>query len=185
VIKPGQVVNDICAHEDLIPTFAAAAGELELVSKVKQGYQANGKTFKVHLDGYNLLPFFRGEVKASPRKEFIYWSDDGDLMAIRLGNWKVAFKEQLHTGLDVWKQEFNNLRAPNIYNLRADPFERGTESLEYGKWMADRAFLIVPAQAAAAKWLESFKEFPPRQKPASFNLDEVMRKMSEQPAGNK
>jgi arylsulfatase A-like enzyme len=185
VIKAGTVINDICAHEDFIPTFAAAAGEPDLVAKVLKGYSANGKNFKVHLDGYNLMPFFKGEVKESPRKEFLYWSDDGDLMAIRVGIWKVAFKEQLHTGLDVWKQEFNNLRAPNMYNLRADPFERGTESLEYGKWMADRAFLIVPAQAAAAQWLASFKEFPPRQKPASFNLDDVMAKMSEPQAGTK
>jgi arylsulfatase len=185
VIKAGTVVNDMCAHEDFIPTFAAAAGEPDLVAKLLKGYSANGKNFKVHLDGYNLMPFFKGEVKESPRKEFLYWSDDGDLMAIRVGNWKVAFKEQLHTGLDVWKQEFNNLRAPNMYNLRADPFERGTESLEYGKWMADRAFLIVPAQAAAAQWLASFKEFPPRQKPASFNLDDVMKKMSEPQAGTK
>jgi arylsulfatase len=180
VVKPGQIINDMCAHEDLIPTFAAAAGEPDVVKKCLTGYQANGKTFKVHLDGYNLIPFFKGEVKESPRKEFIYWSDDGDLMAIRLGNWKVAFKEQHATGLGVWKSEFTNLRAPNMYNLRADPFERGTEGMYYDKWMMDRAFMVVPAQAAAAKWLESFKEFPPRQKPASFNLDEVMRKMSEQ-----
>ena len=92
-------------------------------------------------------------------------------------NWKVSFKEQYHTGLDVWKRDFTNLRAPNLYNLRADPFERSTESFEYGRWMAERMFLIVPAQAIAARWLESFKEFPPRQKPASFSLDEVMQKM--------
>ena len=177
VIKPGTIVNDICAHEDLIPTFAAAAGEPDLVEKVKKGYQAGGKNFKVHLDGYNLIPFFRGEVKESPRKEFLYWSDDGDLMAIRVNQWKVAFKEQESTGFNVWKREFTNLRAPNIYNLRADPFERGPESFEYTRWMADRTFLIVPSQAIVAKWLESFKEYPIRQKPASFNLDDVMRKL--------
>jgi arylsulfatase len=185
VIKPGTIVNEMCAHEDLIPTFAAAAGEPDLVAKVKKGYQANGKAFKVHLDGHNLLPFLKGEVKETPRKEFIYWSDDGDLMAIRVGNWKVAFKEQHATGVNVWKSEFTSLRAPNMYNLRADPFERGTEAMGYDKWMMDRAFLIVPAQAAAQQWLASFKEFPPRQKPASFNLDDVMRKMSEQPGTGK
>jgi arylsulfatase len=185
VIRPGQIINDVCAHEDLIPTFAAAAGEPDLVAKVLKGYTANGKNFKVHLDGYNLLPFFKGEVKESPRKEFLYWSDDGELLAIRVNQWKVAFKEQEHTGLDVWKREFTSLRAPNMYNLRSDPFERGPESFEYAKWMADRTFLIVPAQALASQWLSSFKEFPPRQKPASFNLDDVMRKMSEQPTGNK
>ncbi len=179
VIKPGTVVNDLGAHEDLIPTFAAAAGEPDLVDKVKKGYTAGGKNFKVHLDGHNLIPFFRGEVKESPRKEFLYWSDDGELMAIRVNQWKVAFKEQHNTGLDVWKKEFTNLRAPTVYNLRADPFERGPESFEYGRWMVDRSFLLVPAQAIASRWLSSFKEFPIRQKPASFNLDEVMRKMQD------
>ena len=185
VIKPGTVVNDICAHEDFIPTFAAAAGEPDLVNKVMKGYQANGKTFKVHLDGYNLIPFFKGEVKESPRHEFLYWSDDGDLIAMRYNNWKVVFKAQDHTGLDVWKKDFTNLRAPDIYNLRSDPFERGPESMEYGKWMFERAYLLVPAQALVGQWLTSFKEFPQRQKPASFNLDEVTRKMSERQTGSK
>jgi arylsulfatase len=184
VIKPGTAYSDFFAHEDFIPTFAAAAGETNLVEKVKDGYEAGGKKFKVHLDGYNLIPFFKGEVKESPRKEFLYWSDDGDLLAIRVNQWKISFKEQEHTGLNVWKRQFTNLRVPNTYNLRSDPFERGPESFEYGKWMADRAFLIVPSQAVVAKWLDSFKEFPIRQKPASFNLDEVMRKLSEQTASS-
>jgi arylsulfatase len=114
---------------------------------------------------------------------FLYWSDDGDLMGIRVRNWKASFMRQDHTGLDVWKREFTKLRAPDLYNLRSDPFERGPESFEYGKWMAERAFLIVPAQAIAGKWLESFKEFPPRQKPASFSLSEVMEKVSSAHAG--
>jgi arylsulfatase len=184
VIKPGLVINDICAHEDFIPTFAAAAGEPDLVEKVKKGYTANGKQFKVHLDGYNLVPLLKGEVQESPRKEFLYWSDDGDLMALRHGNWKVAFLEQngkvsaeFPTG--AWGSEFTKLRVPKLYNLRSDPFERGPEGQLYAGWMAERVFLIVPAQALAAQWLATFKEFPPRQKPASFNLDEVMRKMSE------
>ncbi|HVX13286.1 MAG TPA: arylsulfatase [Pirellulales bacterium] len=184
VIKPGTIVNEICAHEDLIPTFAAAAGEPDLVEKVKKGYAAGGKNFKVHLDGYNLIPLLKGEAKEPPRKEFLYWSDDGDLMAIRYDQWKIAFKEQEHTGIDVWKRQFTNLRAPTIYNLRSDPFERGPESFEYGKWMAERMFLFVPSQALVARWLESFKQFPIRQKPASFNLDEVMRTLSE-PKGGK
>jgi arylsulfatase A-like enzyme len=178
VIKPGTVYNDMFAHEDFIPTFAAAGGDPDVVERCKKGCQSGNKTFKVHLDGYNLIPFFKGEVKESPRKEFLYWSDDGELVALRINQWKISFKEQMHTGLDVWKRDFTNLRAPNIYNLRADPFERGTESFEYGKWMADRAFLIVPSQAVVAQWLSSFKEFPTRQKPASFNLDEVMQKLS-------
>ena len=183
VIKPGTVISDFFAHEDFLPTFAAAAGEPDIVAKCAKGYTAGNKTFKVHLDGYNLIPYFKGEEKESPRRDFLYWSDDGDLLAVRVDQWKVAFKEQEHTGLDVWKREFTNLRAPNIYNLRADPFERGPESFEYGRWMADRAFLIVPSQAVVGKWLDSFKEYPVRQKPASFNLDAVMEKLSAPPAG--
>jgi arylsulfatase len=178
VIKPGTTYNQIFAHEDFIPTFAAAGGNADVVSQCMKGCQLGKKSFKVHLDGYNLLPFFKGEVKEAPRTEFLYWSDDGDLMAVRIRDWKIAFKEQEHTGLGVWKREFTSLRAPNIYNLRADPFERGPESFEYDKWMVDRAFLIVPSQAIVGQWMQSFKEFPIRQKPASFNLDEVMRKLS-------
>ena len=117
VIKPNTIINDICAHEDLIPTFAAAAGEPDLVAKVMKGYEANGKTFKVHLDGYNLMPFLKGDVKQSPRKEFIYWSDDGDLMAIRYEQWKSTFLEQNveispKTPVGVWQGQFTKLRAP-------------------------------------------------------------------------
>ncbi|MCW5889875.1 MAG: arylsulfatase [bacterium] len=177
-IPPNTVRNEIYAHEDLLPTFAAAAGEPDVVAKALKGYASGGKTFKVHLDGYNLLPFWNGETKADPREQFLYWSDDGDLMAIRVRNWKLNFLEQEATGLAVWEREFTKLRAPDIYNLRADPFERGKESFFYGKWKADRIFLLVPAQAIVGQWLASFKEFPPRQKPASFNLDEVMAKLS-------
>jgi arylsulfatase len=132
----------------------------------------------VHLDGYNLMPFFKGEVKDSPRQEFLYWSDDGDLFAIRIRDWKISFIEQYHQGLAIWDNDYTRLRAPNIYNLRADPFERGAYSSWYPDWKVHRAFLLVPAQAAVAKWLASFKEYPIRQKPASFNLDEVMSKLT-------
>ena len=123
VIKPGTVFSDFFAHEDSLPTFCAAGGDPDIVAKCANGYNAGNKTFKVHLDGYNLIPFFKGEEKESPRNDFLYWSDDGDLLAVRVHQWKIAFKEQEHTGLDVWKREFTNLRAPNMYNLRADPFE--------------------------------------------------------------
>jgi arylsulfatase len=103
---------------------------------------------------------------------------DGELIALRINQWKISLKEQAHTGLDVWRRDFTNLRVPNIYNLHTDPFERGPESFEYGKWMVERAFLIVPSQAVVGQWLASFKEFPVRQKPASFNLDEVMQKLT-------
>jgi arylsulfatase len=178
VVKPGTIVNDLCAHEDFIPTFAAAAGEPQIVEKLRKGHEMGNRTFKVHLDGQNLLRFLKGETKESPRKGFLYWSDDGELMALRVENWKIVFKEQLYTGLDVWKREFTNLRVPNLYNLRSDPFERGDESMLYAKWMVDRSFAMVPAQAIVAQWLSSFKEFPPRQKPASFNLDSIMERMT-------
>lgn len=175
VIQPGRVINDICSLQDMIPTFAAAAGEPDLVEKAKKGYTADGRTFKVHLDGVNLLPFLRGDVDESPREGFLYWSDDGDLLAVRVGPWKATFAEQRHRGLDVWREPFSEMRVPKIFNLRSDPFEAGDDSsLFYDKWVADRAFLLVPAQALVAKWLESLKEFPIRQKPASFNVDEVV-----------
>ena len=178
VIRPGTIVNDICAHEDFIPTFAAAAGEPQIVEKLRKGLEMGYRTFKVHLDGKNLLPFLKGEVKDSPRREFLYWSDDGELMALRVDNWKAHFKEQDAKGLEVWRQEFKNLRLPKLFNIRADPFERGDESFFYGKWTADHAFMFVPAQTIVAEWLSSFREFPPRQKPASFSLDAIMAKMT-------
>jgi arylsulfatase A-like enzyme len=181
-IQPGTIVNDICAHEDFIPTFAAAAGETGLVDKLKAGGTLNGKQFKVHLDGLNLLPFFKGDVKESPRQEFLYWSDDGDLMALRVRQWKIAFMEQ-HTEvgpkapLSVWQGNFSRLRGPMLYNLRADPFERGTDSMLFGDWQAHRAFMFVPAQAIVARYLESFKDFPPRAKAASFTVSDAMDKI--------
>ncbi|MFZ0854570.1 MAG: arylsulfatase [Hyphomicrobiaceae bacterium] len=176
-IQPGTVYNEMLSHYDLIPTFAAAGGDPDVVEKCRRGSQIGTKTFKIHLDGFNLVPFFKGEVKESPRKDFIYWNDDGQLVAIRVNEWKSVFLEQTNKGIGVWQGQFTNLRLPKLFNLRADPFERGDESIEYNKWMADRAFVQVPMQALAAKWLESFKEFPVRQKPASFNLDAVMEKM--------
>jgi len=184
VIKPGTIVNDFFCHEDLIPTFAAAAGEPDLVQKVAQGYTAGEKTFKVHLDGHNLLPYFKGETKGSPDKEFLYWSDDGDLFAIRFRDWKIVFVENNHTGIDVWQKPFTRLRMPKLFNLRSDPFERGDSSFMYNDWFAHRAFVIAPAQAVVAKWLQSFKEFPIRQKPASFNLDAVMQAMENASTAN-
>jgi arylsulfatase A-like enzyme len=178
VIKPGTIYNEIASHYDLIPTFCAAAGEPDIVAKCASGYQANGKTYKVHLDGYNLLPFFSGSVPEAPRREFMYWNDDGVLVAVRFEDWKVVFKAQENTGIGVWRRPFSDLRVPLLYNLRADPFERGDESIEYEKWFFDRAFVVVPSQALVAKWLESFKEFPIRQKPASFNLDQVMEQLT-------
>lgn len=183
-IKPGTIVNDMCAHEDFLPTLCAAAGDPDVVAKCLKGYKAGDKTFKVHLDGYNLIPFFKGEVKESPRKEFIYWSDDGDVFGIRYGRWKMVFIEQNHEGLDIWRRGFEKLRMGKLFDLYQDPFERGDKSLKYDDWFVHHAYMMYGGTALVAQWLESFREFPPRQKPASFNLDEVMRKMSE-PQGSK
>ena len=182
VIKPGTVSNEMFSHTDMLPTLAAVAGEFAAVEKLKQGYKSGNKTFKVHIDGYNLLPLIKGEVKESPRKGFLYWSDDGDLMALRVGNWKVTFMEQRAHGFDVWKEPMVALRAPDIYNLRSDPFERGKEdgTLFYGKWMADRSFLLVPAQAIVGEFLKTFQQFPPRQKPATFSIDDALEKARKQ-----
>jgi len=183
VVKPGQLINDVCAHEDFIPTFAAAAGEPDLVEKTKQGHQLNGKSFKVHLDGKNLMPFLKGEEKESPREGFLYWSDDGDLLAVRAREWKIAFMEQ-HTEIGptmpvgVWQGKFTELRVPMLYNLRADPFERGPTSMLYGRWLAEHVWVQVPIQVVVAKWIETFKDFPPRAKAASFTISDVMEKIT-------
>jgi arylsulfatase len=182
-IKPGQRINEICAHEDFIPTFAAAAGETDLVAKVRKGHTLNGKKFKVHLDGHNLLPFLKGDEPKSPREGFLYWSDDGDLLAIRVHEWKASFLEQ-HSEispdipLGVWQGEFTKLRQPVLYNIKADPFERGPESILYGRWQAEHVWVLVPVQGLVAKWLASFKEFPPRAKAASFTVGDVMEKIT-------
>jgi len=177
VIEPGQVITEIGALLDFIPTFAAANGEPDLVAKVKKGYEIDGKKYKVHLDGYNLLPFLKGEVKESPRKGLLYWSDDGDLMAARFGRYKISFSEQRHTGLDVWREPLNEMRLPKFYDLRADPFERGDESYAYPAWHIENLFIMYAAQPLIGEWISSFKEFPPRAKSASFSIDQVVEQM--------
>ena len=177
VIEPGRVINDICSLQDFIPTFAAAAGEPDLVEKVKKGYKIGDTTFKVHLDGFNLLPFLSGKEKESPRKGFLYWSDDGDLMALRVNQYKVVFAEQRSTGIDVWREPLSPLRIPKIFDLRADPFERGDESFKYDDWMVEHLFAMYASQAIIQEWLSSFKEFPPRQKSASFSIDQIVEAM--------
>jgi arylsulfatase len=178
VIKPGTVSNELFSHTDMLPTLAAAAGEPEVVEKLKKGYKAGNKTFKVHIDGYNLVPFLKGETQENPRKGFLYWSDDGDLMALRYEQWKIHFMEQRARGLGVWEEPFVHLRVPRIINLRTDPFERGPEdgSVYYDRWMVSLVFLLVPAQMLVGMFLKTFEEFPPRQKPASFSIDQALEK---------
>jgi arylsulfatase A-like enzyme len=177
VIEPGRVINEIGSLQDFIPTFAAANGEPNLVEKVKKGYTMNGKTYKVHLDGYNLLPFLSGKEKESPRKGFLYWSDDGDCMALRVGRFKIVFAEQRSKGIDAWREPLSQMRVPKFYDLHADPFERGEESFKYNDWFLEQNFLIYSSVPMIAHWLESFKEFPPRAKPASFSIDRIMEMM--------
>jgi arylsulfatase len=176
VIKPGSEINEIVAHEDWLPTLLAAAGAGDVKDALFKGGLG---TYKVHLDGYNLMPYFKGETKEWPRKEFMYWTDDGGLACIRYDRWKIVFMEQRAEGFDVWEEPLVTLRLPRIFDIRADPFERAPEEgMGYKKWRFDRTFLMGPAQAFAKRWLESFKDFPPRQKPGSFNLSEAMAKMS-------
>ena len=184
VIKPGTVSNELFSHTDMLPTLLAAAGEPDIVEKLKKGHKAGTKTFKVCIDGYNLLPFLKGEVKENPRKGFLYWSDDGDLMAIRVQNWKANFIEQRKEGFEVWSEPFVSLRVPKIFNLRSDPFERADVDADmfYAKWMADRAFLLVPAQAIVGQFLKTFEQFPPRQRPSSFSVDQAVEKARQQEA---
>ncbi|TFH33442.1 MAG: arylsulfatase [Deltaproteobacteria bacterium] len=179
-IKAGQVTNGIVHHMDWLPTFLAAAGEPDIKGKLeKGGVRAIGRTYKVHLDGYDILPVLTGKPKESPRKEIFYFSDDGDLTALRYQDWKLIFLEQRAQGtLRVWAEPFTPLRIPLIFNLRRDPYERSQiTSNTYYDWLLDRAFLLVPAQAYVGKFLQTFQEFPPRQKAASFTLDQVMEKI--------
>ena len=175
VIKPGTVINDIGAHEDMLTTFVAAAGDKTAKEELLKGRNIGDRTYKVHLDGYDLGPAFRGEGEW-PRKEFIYWTDDGSVAALRYDKFKVTFLEQKAHGLDVWIQPFSVLRAPILTDLRSDPFERAKEehAMGYQRFYVDHMWAFAPAGAYVGKWLQSFKEFPPRQKPGSFNLDRVM-----------
>jgi arylsulfatase len=177
VIKPGAEINDVTSHEDWVTTLVAAAGEPDIKDKLTKGYDAAGKTFKVHLDGYDLRNLFAGK-SPGPRHEFFYWTDDGDLCGLRYDRWKIVFMEQREHGLNVWRNPLTALRAPKLFCLRTDPFERAEhDSGEYDKWFAERMFTFVPAQAFVAQHLATYREFPPRQKPGSFALDQVLHKL--------
>jgi arylsulfatase len=181
-IPADQWTNEIVHHMDWFPTFLAAAGDANVKDALKAGVQnaAMNRDYKVHLDGYNILPLLSGETDKSPRKEVFYFSDDGDLTALRYGDWKILFMEQPVAGtFRVWQQPFVPMRVPFVFNLRRDPYERATiTSNSYYEWLLDRAYLLVPAQAYVGKFLETFKEFPPRQKAASFSLDKVMEELT-------
>src|SRR5208282_3917826 len=175
-IKPGSVANGIVSHLDWMPTLLAAAGAPDIKEKLLTGYKDGDKTFKVHLDGYNQLPYFTGEEKTSPRKEFFYFSDEGELTGVRYDNWKFVFAEQRAEGtLKVWSEPFTALRVPKIFNLRLDPYERAdVTSNTYYDWLLDHAFMLIPVQKYVGQFLMTYKDYPPRQKAASFSVDQVM-----------
>jgi arylsulfatase A-like enzyme len=178
-IKPGTVSIEIFSAMDWFPTFLAAAGTPDIAEKLRSGFAAGGRTYKVHLDGYNQLPFLTGQETKAPRDRYFYFSDDGDLLAVRVDNYKQIFAEQRAIGtLKVWGEPFTVLRMPKLFNLRLDPFERADfTSNTYYDWVLDHAFLAVPTQAVVGEFLATFKNFPPRQKPASFTIDQIMEKL--------
>ena len=164
----------------MLPTILAAAGDPNVKEKLLKGHSAIGRDYKVHLDGYNLLPALTGAKVEWPRKEFFYWTDDGNLAALRFNRWKLVFMEQREHGFNVWQEPFVTLRVPKLFCLRTDPYERADhEAFAYDGWRFDRIFALVPAQAYVAKHLATYKEFPPRQKPGSFALDDVLNALQE------
>lgn len=184
-VKAGSVSNEIVSHLDWVPTLMAAVGEADINAKLKRGHKANSKKYMVHLDGYNLLPSLTGKEKKSPRKEMFYFSDDGELVGLRYNQWKLVFNEQRTRTFRVWSEPFVPLRIPKIFNLRSDPFERAdTDSNNYDTWWIRHAFLLAPAQQYVGNFLTTFKDFPPRQTPAKFNLDDVMKTLTESSRNN-
>ncbi|MTI42757.1 arylsulfatase [Roseibium hamelinense] len=185
-IEPGTVSNEIVHHMDWLPTFLAAAGNETVKEDLLEGVTSDtmGRDYRVYLDGYNLLPLLTGESETSPREEIFYFTDDGDLAALRYSNWKITFLEQkAWATFRAWMEPLTPLRVPLITNLRRDPYERAYRtSNTYYDWMLDRAYMLVPAQQYVAQFLDTFQEYPPRQEAASFSLDKVMEKLS-QPGG--
>jgi arylsulfatase A-like enzyme len=183
-IEAGQELNGIVSHQDWLPTLLAAAGETDVKEKLLTGCQVGEKHFKVHIDGYNMLPYLTGEAKKSPRDAFFYISDDGEIMAIRMNDWKVVLMEQRAKTLQCWFEPLVKYRAPKMFNLRRDPFERADEnSNTYWDWVLSHAYIVYAMQAAVSHQIEAFKNFPPRQKPAAFNLDALMLTLQEAGSG--
>ena len=184
-IRPGSVSNEIVSGHDWLPTLMAAVGDPDVKNKLLKGSNVGGKTFKVHIDGYNQLPYLSGQEAKSPRRGFYYFNDDGDIVALRVENWKIVFEEQRAPGtLQVWAEPFTKLRVPKLYDLHADPYERADiTSNTYYDWMLSKAYIFVGAQTLTGEFLETFKEFPPAQRPGSFTIDQAMEKLR-QPTGD-
>jgi len=178
-IEPGTVLNGIVSHNDWFVTLLAAVGDPDVAERLRAGTELAGSTYRVHLDGFNQLDYITGAVDASPRNHFFYVSDDGDLTALRYDNWKFVFLEQRATGtLQVWAEPYTELRFPKLFNLKTDPYERAdVTSNTYYDWVLDHVWAFVPAQAYVAQMLTSLAEFPPRQAPASFSVDQLMEKL--------
>jgi len=185
-IAAGSVSNEMVQHHDWLPTFVALAGEEGIVEKLKKGMSANGKKFKNHIDGYNFLPYLTGKEKEGPRKFFFYFSDDGDVLGARFDNWKIVFMEQRLQGtMQLWAEPFVRLRLPKLFNLRTDPYERADiTSNSYYEWFLYHAYIMFSAYALADKFAQTFKDFPPVQKPGSFTVDDAMKKMAETSSGS-
>jgi arylsulfatase len=181
----GTTLNGIVSHEDWLPTFAAAAGATDVKEQLLKGVSLNGRSYKNHIDGYNLLDYLSGTVKESPRKEFIYVNDDGQVVAMRYDAWKAVFLENRGEAFGVWREPFTELRVPLLFNLRRDPFEKAQHnSNTYNDWFLDRAFVLVPIQGMAAKFLMSMKDYPPSQTAGSFNLEKIQKQIEAGAAGN-
>jgi arylsulfatase len=177
VIKPGTIFNDIFAHEDMLPTLVAAAGDANVKTSLLKGLKVADKTFKVHLDGYNITDALAGK-SPSPRREFFYFNDEGSLVGLRYDQWKIVFAEQRGESLNVWQEPFVPLRLPKLFNLRSDPFETADhEAMDYERWRVEHLFALVPAQQYVGRFLATFKEFPPSQKPGSFSIDSVLENL--------
>jgi arylsulfatase len=184
-IKPGSVCNELVSSLDWVPTLVAAAGEPNVKEKMLKGYEADGKTFKLHLDGFNQLPLLTGESDKGARRAFFYFNDDGDCVAIRFENWKAIFLEQRATGtLRVWAEPFTPLRVPKLYDLRADPYEQADiTSNTYYEWTLEQGYLLFAASTVTGQFLETFKDFPPSQRAASFTIDQAMEKLKQNLGG--
>ncbi|MEJ2104750.1 MAG: sulfatase-like hydrolase/transferase [Ignavibacteriaceae bacterium] len=182
--QAGVTLNGIVSHEDWLPTFAAAAGAPDIKEQLKNGVTLNGRTYKNYIDGYNMMDYLNGKVKESPRKEFIYVNDDGQVVALRYMDWKAVFYENRGVAFGVWREPFTELRIPLLFNLRRDPFEKAQHnSNTYNDWFLDRPFVIVPMQQFIGNFLMSMVEYPPSQKPGSFNLEGIQKKIEEMNSG--
>ncbi|MCA9151547.1 MAG: sulfatase-like hydrolase/transferase, partial [Planctomycetales bacterium] len=172
----GKYLNGIVSHEDWLPTFAAIAGDEKIKDKLSQGVELNGRRYRNYIDGYNMTDYLTGTAKESPRKEFFYVNDDGEIVAIRVAQWKAVFLENRGTAFEVWREPFTPLRVPLLFNLRRDPFEKAQHnSNTYNDWFLDRVYVLAPMQQLAGKFLMTMKDYPPSQTPGSFNLEKIQK----------